>query len=198
VLWKDYKNLQAQMVELEKENLTLSRIRKQHDFSKSGLLPAKITTLTRSTRHELIINQGTKQGVAAGQFVLSPQKDSVLGIVKEASETMARIGLLTDSVVSIEVRIRRDGDRLDIAAQMFGDGKNGCRIRFIPRDTDIRKGDTVYAAARPEKLDVPMVIGEIRDVRVDEQNPLLWSISVEPIEQAAALNEVIVLVPLVQ
>ena len=197
-LWKEYQNLQAQMTELEKENFTLSRIRTQYEFPKSGLLYAPITSMIRSTRHELIINRGTRQGIAPGQMVLSPQKDSVVGIVLEATESIARIGLLTDSSVSIEVRIRRDNSRTDIPAQMFGDGKNGCQIRFIPRDKDVRKGDTVYAAERPGKLEVPIVIGRIREAKADEQNPLLWSISVEPIEQATALKEVIVLIPLTQ
>jgi rod shape-determining protein MreC len=194
-LWKKYKNLQARQAELEKENAVLSRIRKQFGFSDAGLLQAKIITVIKNT---LIINKGTEQQVALGQLVLSPQKDSIIGIVRETAESISRVGLLTDSSVSIEVRIRRDGSRLDIAAQMFGDGKNGCLIRFIPRNTDIRKGDTVYAAARLGKLDIPIVIGQIRDVRADEQSPLLWSISVEPIEQASTLSQVIVIVPLTQ
>jgi rod shape-determining protein MreC len=197
-LWKEYKNIQAQMAELEKENLTLSRIRKQYGFPKSGFLTALSTVLIRSARQELIINRGAEQGVAAGQLVLSPNKDSIIGIIKEVSETIARVGLLTDSAVSIGVLIRRDNTKTEIPAQMFGDGKNGCQIRFISRKTDIRKGDTVYAAAHPGKLEIPIVIGRIRDAGTDEQNPLLWSVSVEPIEQASALKEVIVLIPLTQ
>jgi len=195
LLWKNYKNLRAQMAEMEKENLTLSRIRRQFGLFDAGLLPAKVTTLLRGARHELIINEGTQHGVAAGQFVLSPRKNSVVGTVREASETMARIQLLTDSACGIEVRIRRDGTRLDIPAQMFGDGKTGCRIGLIPRDTDIRIGDTVYAAAHTGKLSAPIVIGEIRRVKPDEQNPLLWLIGVEPIENVAALSEVVVVIP---
>jgi rod shape-determining protein MreC len=195
-LWKMYKNQQAQSVELEKENLTLSRIRKRFGFSDAGLITAKIITPIRSTRQELIINQGSEQGVAVGQIVLSPQKDSVIGIVKETAETISRVGLLTDSAVSIEVRIRRDNSKIDIEAQMFGDGKNGCHIRLIPRDKDIRKGDTVYAAAHPGKLDVPVVIGRVKDVKIDQDKPFLWSIYVEPIESITTLNQVIIIAPL--
>jgi rod shape-determining protein MreC len=194
-LWKNYKNLRAQTTELEKENLSLSRLRRQVGLSDEGLLPAKVTTLVRSARHELIINEGIQHGAAAGQFVLSPEKNSVVGIIRETSETMSRVQLLTDAACGIEIRIRRDGDRLDVAAQMFGDGKAGCRIGFIPRDTDIRAGDTIYAAAHPGKLSIPIVIGEVREVRPDEKNPLLWSIGVEPIENIAKLSEVVVVIP---
>jgi rod shape-determining protein MreC len=197
-LWKNYKNLQARQAEIEKENLVLSRIRRQFGFSDAGLVQAKIITVIRSTRQEFIINKGTQHQVAAGQLVLSPQKDSVIGIVRETAESIARVGLLTDSSVSIEVRIRRDNTKTDIAAQMFGDGKNGCQIRFIPRDKDVRKGDTVYAAAQPGKLDVPIVIGQVKDVKVDQDKPLLWSVWVEPIESITNLNQVIIVVPLTQ
>lgn len=194
-LWKKYKNLQAQQAELEKENAALSRIRRHFDLSDSGLLQAKIITVSKNT---LIINKGTEQQVAAGQLVLSPQKDSVIGIVRETDKSIARVGLVTDSSVSIEVRIHRDNAKTDIAAQMFGDGKNGCQIRFISRDKDVRKGDTVYAAARPGKLDVPIVIGQVKDVRIDQDKPLLWSIYVEPIDSITNLNQVIIVIPLTQ
>jgi len=194
-LWKKYENLQARQAELEKENASLSRIRKQFDLSESGLLQAKIIAVIKNT---LIINKGTEQQVAAGQLVLSPQKDSIIGIIRETDKSIARVGLLTDSSVSIEVRIRRDNAKTDIAAQMFGDGKNGCQIRFIPRQTDIRKGDTVYAADHPGKLDVPVVIGQVKDVKIDQDKPLLWSVYVEPIESITNLNQVIIVVPLTQ
>jgi rod shape-determining protein MreC len=197
-LWKKNKNLQSQLAEMEKENLTLSRIRRQFGLSDAGLVPAKVITTNRSTRQELIINRGAEQQVAAGQIVLSPQKDSVIGIVRETAESIARVGLLTDSAVSIEVRIRRDNAKTDIAAQMFGDGKNGCQIRLVPRDKDVRKGDTVYAAAHPGKLETPIVIGKIQDVKIDQERPLLWLISVEPIESITNLNQVVVVVPLIQ
>jgi cell shape-determining protein MreC len=140
----NYKNLRAQTTELEKENLALSRLRKQVGLSDGGLLPAKVTTLVRSARHELIINKGSQDGAAAGQFVLSPEKNSIVGIIRETSETMSRVGLLTDAACGIEVRIRRDGDPLDVAAQMFGDGKTGCRIGYgySRRRYDLRRGSS--------------------------------------------------------
>jgi hypothetical protein len=40
-LWKNYKNLRAQTTELEKENLALSRLRKQVGLSDGGLCRPK-------------------------------------------------------------------------------------------------------------------------------------------------------------
>jgi cell shape-determining protein MreC len=85
-----------------------------------------------------------------------------------------------------------------LEAQLFGDGKTGCQIRLIPRDRDVRKGDTVYAAPHPGILDVPIVIGKITDVKIDQDRPLLWSVWVEPIESATTLKQVMIIVPLTQ
>lgn len=194
-LWKNYKNLEAKMAEVERENLFLSRVRKQYGLAESGLLMARVNTLLLAARHEAIINEGTQASVKAGQIVLSADKNSVIGTVKDATEKMARIALITDSSHGIEVRIRRDGTQLDIPAQMFGDGKSGCRIGFIPKDTDVRVGDTVYAAAQGGRLDVPVVIGEVQQVNPNDQDPLIWDIRVRPIETLTSLKEVVIVIP---
>ncbi len=194
-LWKNYKNLEAKMAEVERENLFLSRIRKQYGLAESGLLMAKVTTLLLAARHEALINAGTQASVKPGQIVLSADKNSVIGTVKDATEKMARVTLITDSTHGIEVRIRRDGTPIDIPAQMFGDGKSGCRIGFIPKDTDIRVGDTVYASSQAGRLDVPVVIGEVQQVIPNDQDPLIWDIRVRPIETLTSLNEVVIVIP---
>ncbi|MEN6308007.1 MAG: rod shape-determining protein MreC [Anaerohalosphaeraceae bacterium] len=194
-LWKNFKNLEAKMAEVERENLFLGRVRKQYGLGESGLLLARVSTLLLTARHEAIINQGTQASVQAGQIVLSAGKNSVIGTVKDVSEKMARVALITDSTHGIEVRIRRDGTRMDIPAQMFGDGKSGCRIGFIPKDIDVRVGDTVYAATQGGKLDVPVVIGEVLQVVASDQDPLIWDIRVRPIETLTSLKEVVVIIP---
>jgi cell shape-determining protein MreC len=130
-LWKNYKNLEAKMTEVERENLFLSRVRKQYGLSESGLLMARVNTLLLTSRHEAIISEGTLASVKAGQIVLSADKNSVIGTVKDATEKMARVALITDSTHGIEVRIRRDGTQLDIPAQMFGDGKERLSDRIL-------------------------------------------------------------------
>lgn len=194
-LWKNYKNLEAKNAEIERQNLLLSRVRKEFGLSGSALLTAKVNTLLLTTRHEAVINMGALYSVRPGQIVLSSERNSIVGTVKDASENIARVQLLTDSAHVIEVTVRRDGTTVDIPAQMFGDGKNGCRIGFIPRDTDIRKGDTVYAAQKG-LLEFPIVVGEVSEVKPGEQDASVWDIRVTPIEDFASLTEVIVVIPI--
>lgn len=194
-LWKNYKNLHAQLLKLQEHVETLARIRSGLPRFYSGLAIAEVTGAGTGLNHELLINKGAADGVRAGQYVLSPDRNSVVGIVRETSEQMARVRLLTDANQSIEIRIRRDGSDRDIGALMFGNGKRGCIVSMVEREKDIRVGDAVYAAARPGVLDIAMIIGEVSDVQGDEESPLLCMITVQPAENAFALTTVAVIVP---
>jgi rod shape-determining protein MreC len=193
-LWKVYKNLHAQILQLHQEYELLAKIRSGLPRFFSGLVLAHVTGAPSSFVHEIIINKGSEAFVQPGQYVLSPQQNSVIGIVRETSEQMARVRLLTDANQSIEVRIRRDGSEKDIGGLMFGTGKTLCKISMIEREQDIKIGDTVYAAPSAGKLDIPIVIGEIVEVRPDDLHPLLWDITVQPVEDMSRLDSVAVIV----
>lgn len=194
-LWKDYKKLQAQLVLLHDENQRLSNIRSElPKLSTEGLIMAEITGTVSNYSHELILNKGSKASVRPGQFVLSENHDAVVGVVSVVTEAASKIRLLTDTMQTLEVRIRRDGTDMDIDAMMFGNGSDTCSISMIDQQRDIREGDTVYAAAVPNKLTIPLVIGEIVAVRPDEQHPLLWKITVRPAEDMTRLSKVAIIV----
>jgi len=194
-LWKSYKNLHAQLLALHEEYERLANLRSGlPQLSGEGLVMARITGTVSNYSHELIINKGSEASIRSGQFVLSEQKDALVGVVSEVSETAAKIRLLTDTMQTLEIRIRRDGTDMDIPAMMFGNGTNTCSISMIDRQRDIREGDTVYAAAVPNKLNIPLVIGEITAVRPDDQNPLLWKITVRPAEDMSRLNDIAIIV----
>ena len=77
---------------------------------------------------------------------------------------------------------------------MVGNGTDTCSISMIDRQQDIREGDVVCAAAVPDKLNIPLVVGEITHVRPDDQHPLLWKITVRPAEEMNRLNNVAIIV----
>ena len=194
-LWKSRNNLRAQLLTLHEEYERLANIRSAlPQLSAEGLVMAKITGTVSNYNHELIINKGSDAFVRPGQFVLSEQKDALVGVVSEVSETAAKIRLITDTMQTLEVHIRRNGTDTDIRAMMIGNGTSTCSISMIDRQQDIREGDTVYAAAVPDKLNVPLVVGEITRVRADDQHPLLWKITVRPAEDMSRLNHVAIIV----
>lgn len=194
-LWKVYKNLHAQLLELHQDYEKLANIRSSLPPFFSGMVLAHVTSAPSGFTHEIVLNKGSNSYIRADQYVMSGERNSIIGVVRETADQMARVRLLTDSNQSIEVRIRREGTEKDIGAMMFGTGKTLCKINMIEREQDIQIGDTVYAAPVPGKLDIPIVVGEVTEVRPDDLHPLLWDITVEPVEDMGRLDSVAVIVP---
>lgn len=194
-LWKAYQNLHAQYRTLHQEYETLARFRKDLPRPWPGLVLAQITSTTRGIRHELILNKGSDHGIRPGQMVITEANDSIIGVVQEVSAQLCRVRLLTDPSQNLEVRIRRSGRDTEYPGRLVGDGKNACRIPLLSRDYDIREGDVVYASPRPGILEIPLVIGEVTQVRPDDEHPLLWDIIVKPIDDAYSQTVVAVIVP---
>jgi len=157
--------------------LVLAEVR---DVSVSGL------------KQELVINKGQADKLKVGQYILG--KNSIIGMISETSETWSRIRLLTDVGASIEVGIWNKKEKKYIRGQMVGDGKDSGKIPLISRAHKISIGDTVYAAARAGLLETPMVIGKVTKINPDEKRPLLWDITVKPIQDAPLLTDVWVVV----
>lgn len=193
-LWKSFQNQRAQLLALHEKHERLARVRTGLPRSFCGVKLARITGTGSNYSHEVVINEGHDALIRPGQYVLSEQGDALVGVVSETAEAVAKVRLITDSKQSLEVRIRRQGTQKDIGAIMAGNGTNSCRISMINRQQDVREGDTVFAAAVPNKLDVPVVVGEVVRVVEDENHPLLWDITVMPAEDMTQLNKVAVII----
>lgn len=194
-LWRSYNNATAQLHKLNERYEVLANLRSGLPRFHSGILLAEVTSLVSSYGHEIIINQGREAGIRAGQYVLDQQTSSVIGIVRETSDTLARVRLITDEKQNLEILVRRAGTDKNIRAMMVGNGKNACKILLLDREQDVREGDAVYAAAYPGWLETPIIVGEIIRVQDDEFDPLLWDITVQPAQNLSRLEIVAVIVP---
>jgi rod shape-determining protein MreC len=194
-LWKSYKDVYAQLVALHEENERLANLRTGlPQLSAEGLVPAQISGNVSNYSHEVIIDKGSEASIRTGQYVLSEQNDSLIGVVSEVSESAARVRLLTDAAQTLEICIRREGTDKNIDAILVGNGDGTCSIPLIGNHQDVREGDTVYAAAVPNILPVPLVVGEITDVRADDNEPLLLKITVRLADDITRLDHVAVIV----
>lgn len=193
-LWKSYKNLHAQLLQLHEDYETLAEIRSALPTPFSELVLARVTGSVNSFSHKVIINKGTDAGVKPGQYVLSAGQNSIIGIVDETAKQLAKVLLLTDSKQKIPVQIRREGEMQDVGGLMVGDGKTGCRIANIKEKQGVKVGDAVFARVHPGLLNAPVVIGKVVEVRPDDKHPLLLDITVQPIEDMGRLNDVAVIV----
>lgn len=194
-LWRAYNNANAQLRKLNEKYEQLANLRSGLPSFHSGILLAEVTGLVSSYSHEIIINQGSEAGIRAGQCVLDEQTSGVIGLVQETADTLARVRLITDEKQNLEILIRREGTDKNIRAMMIGNGQNACKIPLLDREQDVREGDTVYAAAYPGWLEIPIIVGEVVRVEPDEFDPLFWDVTVQPAMDLSRLEHVAVIVP---
>jgi len=187
-----YDNLLADLTTFHKSYEKLSRI--QVDRPKPGaqwVLGRVINVSISGLGHELVINRGQAHGLKHGQYVLG--EDTIIGTISETNPSTARVRLLTDTRHSIEASIWRKGRNRAIRGRLTGDGKGLCKVPLVPKDYDVKVGDTVYAAVIAEFLETPRVIGKVCDVKPAIANPLLLDITVKPIYDTQKLTDVAVI-----
>lgn len=179
-LWSAYKNIYIDLLE---EHERLEQMAKYRSYlPKSGAALVAAEVIRKEAGHHLLLNRGTLDGLSLGQYVMTD--GVVIGTVSEVSTATARVTMLINNSHSIEVRIHREGAGNDyIRANLKGNGVNSCKIPLVSREFDIKPGDLVYASPNTEFLDTPRIIGEIKEVTTDIDNPLLWDITVtQPVD----------------
>jgi cell shape-determining protein MreC len=213
-------NLQAKLQEATRQNAELTKLHAAPGWENIPLLLAPVFGPADQEWSELIIGRGTTDGLAVGQFVMSPGSpgvadQSIIGTISGVDAKTARVRLITapydpkgskDSKAARNAKTARDAKAPDdprivvsigsqgIQSLMEGQGGNTARILFVDKNKHtINKGDPVYAQKAPG-LDVPTITAKVKDCRPDRDNPLFWDITVEPVCDIAGLREVAVVV----
>jgi len=133
-----------------------------------------IATSVNKMRGEIVINRGRKDGLIENQFVLA--YESIVGTVYKVDDRTAKIKLISDPTSRIAVKIADfNMDRI-----MHGEGNCSASVKLVPIKYSIKKGDIVYAQKRPGFLSSPVIIGTVSKCKSNDDNPLVWDISVQP------------------
>ena len=77
---------------------------------------------------------------------------------------------------------------------MQGSGKNSAKVQLVSTKYKIKAGDVVYAQKKPGFLGTPVIVGTVAQCKVNDENPLLWDIAVQPACDLESLTEVAVIV----
>jgi len=179
----------AQRNEEHKKVEKLSGLRNRLPLEGVKLMVADVVTASIDNLHaELIINRGTDDHLARGQFVLGD--NSIVGIIFEVSARTARVRLITDPISRIPVTVAEpDADGI-----MHGTGSNYASVPLLPVKLDIKVGDVVYAQKNPGFLDAPMKVGVVAHCTRDQEKPLLWQVTVKPACDIKKLKSVAIIV----
>lgn len=181
-LWIAYVNLQEDFSKEHTQLEKLAGLRIDLPSPGTNLVPGQVTGRRKD---EIIINRGSSDGLAKGQYVLG--YNSIIGTVAEISSDLSSVKLITNTASEIPVRIAMDEDGIYINSTMSGAGTNRGRMK-IKRTFNVKKGYRVYAAQRTGLLETPRIIGRISKCVIDEDNPVVWDITVEP---ACDLNTIV-------
>jgi len=165
----------------------LSGLRLRPDWQRMKFVLADVITVSDGTPSELTINRGQEDGLAKDQFVLAD--NSIIGRISAVSSGTAQARLFTDTASKIPVKI----DGLSVKRMIQGTGNGTGRILNLQMEHKIKKADEVFAFKQPGFLDVPIIIGRITECKRDEQNPMVWDITVEPVCDIKELTTVAVI-----
>jgi len=167
----------------------LSGLRNRTVWQGVKFVLADIITSTIDGLHsELIINRGSEDGLAIGQYVLA--NESVIGTICKADNRTARVRLITDPASQIAVKI--EGLNKDRILQ--GTGNDSAKVKLLPTKYRVEVDEVVYAQKKPGFLSTPVIIGTVAQCESNKDNPLLWDITVKPACEIENLTEVSVIV----
>ena len=188
-LWVAYSNLQAQLTEERKRVEKLGQLRLTEPNPNTSLILGQIVNRRNG---ELIINRGSEHKLSSGQYVLGD--NAIIGIVNETSPTISSVKLITSAKCRLRVKISVPESNSYIGGTMLGDDKDGAMILNIPKKYPVTAGCNVYAAKEAGLLESPRIIGKVSDCEIDEINPIVWKITVNPIYDTKDITDVAVIV----
>ena len=147
-----------------------------------------ITATIDKSRSELIINRGQEDCLAENQFVFAD--NSIIGTISDVASRTAKVRLITDPASRIAVKIAT----LNMDRIMQGNGNDSANVHLVSTKYKIRTGDVVYAQKNPGFLSTPVITGTVAQCKSNDENPLLWDITVKPACDIEKLTDVAVIV----
>jgi rod shape-determining protein MreC len=176
-------NITRELSEERQKVKELSGLRNRRPLEGAGLMLAEVIT---ASAEGLIINRGETDGLQKGQFVLGD--NSIIGTISDVSPRTARVELITETTSNMAVEIG------ELKTVIQGCGKNSAKVKLVSTKHAVKVGDDVYACKKQGFLDVPMIIGTISECNRDNENPLLWDITVKTACDIERLNNVTVII----
>lgn len=181
-------NLAAEIEQKNKQIERLAALRqRQYALEGAALVTADVISATvEGTRNELIINRGQSDGLQAGQFVLG--ENSIIGVLSDVWARTAKVRLVTDLASKLPVTI----EGLEKSVWMFGRGNGQAKALWARKK--MPPGTNIMVRKHPGKLDCAMIAGEVKRCDRNEQNALLWDITIRPACDVVMLQSVTVIV----
>jgi len=144
---------------LQKDNIRLRQILSLQESSNNDTISAAvISRKTGSWWRQIILNKGSKDGVAIGNTVIGP--GGLLGRVNKTSLFTSSVTLLTSPESKVGVWL----DRTQVAGLLVGLGDDYPSLILYSKDADIKVGDFVSSSPASTLLPPNIPIGIVQSV----------------------------------
>jgi cell shape-determining protein MreC len=135
--------------------------------------------VTRSDPHHLVVNCGTADGLTKGHLVMAD--NAIIGTITELGTHTAKVELVTSPLSRLRVTVLPS----NVQGILCGRGDGFTKIQVRPPSA-AAVGEKVFVKI-PGLRDATVVVGTVVRCGVDDQEPVLWGIEVQP---ACDLNRV--------
>jgi rod shape-determining protein MreC len=151
------------------------------------LLPAQVAGLDPSGWSKtIIINKGTKDGVAKGMAVIAP--GGIVGHVIRDYDWSSQVLLVVDRSSAMDALVQRTRFR----GVVEGDTDETCRFKYVVRKADVNAGDTVISSGLDGIFPKGLPVGKVVEVSKPASG-LFQEVKVRPFVNFTRLEEVLVI-----
>ncbi len=181
-------SFKSQWQEVQEENNLLRKALSLQESKGLKTFPAYLVARNLN-QGWILINKGSKDNVAVGQAVITPQQ-ILVGQIKEVFPHQAKVKLISDPRISIDAEIL--GSSPDIIRGLVkGQGNNVLIFTLIPLEKKINIGQTVIVSHLNSEYPAGLIIGKIEKVN-KENTKAFQAVFVKPSFRQQALGNLLI------
>ncbi|MEA2008988.1 MAG: rod shape-determining protein MreC [Chloroflexota bacterium] len=183
--------LQAQIVEIQQQLTEYEILSALLDFARAHPTHQYLgaTVIGRDPSpflHYVIINRGSDDGLRRGMPVVT--QNGLAGRIAQVSAKGARVELITDPSIMVNVRIQPSRSEAVLTGSITGD----IVLEQIPQDADVFPGNLILTSGLGGNYPPNIIVGQVTSVKSQEY-ALFQSASVQPVTDFSKLEIVLVI-----
>lgn len=151
---------------------------------------AVIARTTNDPYGSFVIDRGSSDGISKYDPVITA--NGLVGVVVKVSKTYSRVQTILSPEVPVGAYCVRTKDPGVVEGSVELAGKGRCKMMYIDRSSDIKKGDVIVTSGNSGLFPVDRVIGTVEEVGTEESGLSLYAI-IKPAVDLDSITNVFVI-----
>jgi len=189
-LKREIAELQSRVTSYQEAYVENQRLRRLLDFKTSTMaetIPAQVIVHDLTGWFQtLMVDKGFRDEIAPDMPVVNDE--GVIGRVLDVSDRYSRVLLITDQGSAVDAIDQRNRVR----GILCGKDANGCLLKYIRGNLDIKEGDLVITSGKDGIYPKGLRLGVVHAIYKDPVD-LFQKIDVKPLVRLSALEEVLII-----